>query len=225
MEEKSDYSYAIVGVSRTISPSGIDVPAGSGKFRLNRKVCFRSPVGSKHGRQQSSGIRGTISVSVRLNGGVMNSLPSLDSSGSSAQASEYPTWDKKRGHDRYQDLIDSNSSAVYSCDATGAITYFNNRAAVLWGREPGLGDTEDRFCSSRMLYRVDGKCLPHDQSPMADVLAGRVEGIFDAEAHIQRPDGKRIVVIVNIAPLIDDNGHIVGAVNSFRENPLRKHPK
>ena len=68
-----------------------------------------------------------------------------------------------------------------------------------------------------MLYRVDGSYLPHDQCPMAEVLAGKVAGVHDAEVHIQRPDGSRIVVIVNIAPLVDDNGAIVGAVNSFCE--------
>ena len=56
---------------------------------------------------------------------------------------------------------------------------------------------------------------------MAVVLAGNADGIYDAEAHIPRCDGTRIVVVVNIAPLIDDNGVIVGAVQSFRENPLR----
>lgn len=75
-----------------------------------------------------------------------------------------------------------------------------------------------------MMYRVDGSYLPHDQCPMADVLAGRVSGVYDGEVHVQRPDGSRVVVIVNIAPLVDDDGTIVGAVNSFREDPLRKRP-
>ena len=55
---------------------------------------------------------------------------------------------------------------------------------------------------------------------MADVLAGRVPGIYDAEVQIQRPDGSRVVVMVNVAPLIDDDSAIVGAVNSFRKNPM-----
>ena len=90
---------------------------------------------------------------------------------------------------------------------------------------PRVGTTEERFCGSRMLYRADGKYMPKDQSPMAEVLAGKVSGIFDSEVHFQRPDGKRVVVIVNIAPLIDDNGLVIGAVNGFRENPLRKHSR
>jgi PAS domain-containing protein len=123
---------------------------------------------------------------------------------------------------RYQSLRDSDSTGVYCCDATGMITYFNQQAADLWGRKPALGDTDERFCGSHMLYRVDGSFLPHDQCPMADVLAGKVPGIYDAEVHIERPDGSRVIVIVNIAPLIDDKGAVVGAVNSFCENPLRK---
>lgn len=39
---------------------------------------------------------------------------------------------------------------------------------------------------------------------MGDVLSGKVAGIHDAEVHIERPDGSRVIVIVNIAPLTDD---------------------
>jgi PAS domain S-box-containing protein len=126
---------------------------------------------------------------------------------------------------RYQALLNSDSTGIYSCDATGLITYYNKQAAELWGRQPIMGDTCERFCGSLMLFRLDGRYLPHDQSPMADVLAGKVAGIYDAEVHIQRPDGSRVVVIVNIAPLIDDNGIVAGAFCSFCENPLRKRRK
>ncbi len=124
---------------------------------------------------------------------------------------------------RYQALLEADSTGVYTCDATGVITYYNAQAAELWGRKPGLGDTDEKFCGSHMLFRTDGKFMPHHECPMADVLAGRAAGIFDAEVFVQRPDGSRIVVIVNIAPLVDDNGSIAGAVNSFCENPLRKN--
>ncbi len=54
------------------------------------------------------------------------------------------------------------------------------------------GATDESFCGPHKLYRMD-----------------------DAEVHIERPDGSRVVVIVNIAPLIDDSGTIVGAMNNF----------
>ena len=60
---------------------------------------------------------------------------------------------------------------------------------------------------------------------MNDVLAGKIPGVFDAEVYIYRPDGSYIVAIVNIAPLINDTGKIVGAAKSFCQHPLRKPTK
>ncbi len=40
--------------------------------------------------------------------------------------------------------------------------------------------------------------------------------------HIERPDGTRIIVIVNIAPLKDDQGEIRGAINCFYDVTERK---
>lgn len=64
--------------------------------------------------------------------------------------------------------------------------------------------------------------MPHDQCPMSDVLAGRVPGIHDGEVHIERPDGSRVIVIVNIAPLKDERGEIIGAINCFYDVTERK---
>ena len=112
-------------------------------------------------------------------------------------------------------LLPEASVAVYSCDASGVIQYYNNRAAELWGRSPPVGDTVERFCGAFALYRTDGSFMPHEYCPMADVLSGKVPGVFDAEVHVERPDKSRVIVIVNIAPMIDDDGKIVGAINSF----------
>lgn len=124
--------------------------------------------------------------------------------------------------DRYQTLFDLAPVAVYSCDASGVIHDYNSRAAELWGREPEVGDTDERFCGSLRMYRPDGSFMPHDQCPMGDVLAGRVPGIHDGEVHIERPDGSRVVVIVNIAPLKDELGEIIGAINCFYDITERK---
>ena len=151
-------------------------------------------------------------------------MPFIRGSSVSSDAAAH-NQQEPQGDARYQALLDSDSTGVYTCDAAGVITYFNKQATELWSRTPALGDTDEQFCGSHMMYRVDGSYMPHDQCPMADVLAGKVPGVFDGEVHVQRPDGSRIVVIVNIAPLVDDDGNIVGAVNSFRENPLRKRAK
>ncbi len=119
------------------------------------------------------------------------------------------------GPDRYRTLFDLAPVAVYSCDANGVIQEYNTRAAELWGRKPKPGDTDERFCGSFKMYRPDGSFMPHEQCPMGDVLSGKIPGMHDGEVHIERPDSSRIIVIVNIAPLTDDRGTIIGAINCF----------
>jgi signal transduction histidine kinase len=128
----------------------------------------------------------------------------------------------RENEERYRTLFDLAPVAVYSCDVSGVIRDYNNRAAELWGRKPQLGDTDERFCGSFKLYRPDGSFMPHEQCPMGDVLTGKIPGTHDAEVHIERPDGSRIIVIVNIAPLKDDRGEITGAINCFYDVTERK---
>jgi signal transduction histidine kinase/ActR/RegA family two-component response regulator len=124
---------------------------------------------------------------------------------------------------RYRALFHLAPVAVYSCDASGLIRDFNSRAAQLWGRKPAPGDTDERFCGSFRMYRQDGSFMPHEQCPMGDVLSGKVPGVHDGEVVIERPDGSRVVVIVNIAPLTDDRGEIIGAINCFYDVTERKN--
>ncbi|HKO31634.1 MAG TPA: PAS domain S-box protein, partial [Nitrospiraceae bacterium] len=117
--------------------------------------------------------------------------------------------------EHYRTLFELAPIAVYSCDASGVVREYNQRAAELWGRSPQPGDTGERFCGSFKMYRPDGSLMPHEQCPMGDVLSGRVPGIQNGEVHIERPDGSRVIVIVNIAPVADERGSIVGAINCF----------
>jgi signal transduction histidine kinase/ActR/RegA family two-component response regulator len=129
----------------------------------------------------------------------------------------------RESKDRYRTLFELAPVAVYSCHASGVIREYNQRAAQLWGRKPEPGDTDERFCGSFKLYRPDGSFMPHEQCPMGDVLTGKVPGVLDGEVLIERPDGSRITVIVNIAPLTDDRGEITGAINCFYDITERKN--
>jgi PAS domain S-box-containing protein len=111
---------------------------------------------------------------------------------------------------------------VYSCDAAGVIQTFNRRAAELWGREPAIGDATQQFCGSFRMFRPDGQPMPHDQCPMAEVVAGTLSEVRDGEVVIERPDGTRVTVIVNIRPLKNGDGQITGAINCFFDITERK---
>jgi PAS domain-containing protein len=94
--------------------------------------------------------------------------------------------------ERYRTLFDLGPVAVYSVDAAGVIQKFNRRLAELWGREPVPGDTDLRFCGSFRMFRPDGHFMPHEQCPMAEVVAGIVAEVRDGEVLIERPDGSRV---------------------------------
>ena len=123
--------------------------------------------------------------------------------------------------ERYRTLFDLGPVAVYSCDAAGVIQEFNRRAVELWGRA-AVGDTDERFCGSFKLFRPDGSFMPHEQCPMAEVVAGTLSEARDAEVLIERPDGSRITVVVNIRPLKNERGEVTGAINCFYDITARK---
>ena len=117
--------------------------------------------------------------------------------------------------ERYRVLFELSPFAIYSIDAQGVIQDFNRGAVELWGREPKADDTEERFCGAFKLFRPDGSYMPHEQCPMAQVVNGEITEARDAEVIIERADGSRVTVLVNIRPLLGENGKIVGAVNCF----------
>jgi len=128
----------------------------------------------------------------------------------------------RKSEERFRTLFELGPVAVYSCDASGVIQDFNRRAAELWMREPTLDDTNERFCGSYKLFRPDGTLLPHGECPMADVVSGRIPEVCDGEVLIERPDGSRVSVVVNIRPITNDHGQITGAINCFYDITHRK---
>lgn len=100
--------------------------------------------------------------------------------------------------------------AVYTTDAEGRITFYNEAAARFWGREPEI--LKEKWCGSLRLYRTDGTPLPLDACPMAQTLKTGVP-VRGVEAVVERPDGSRIVFVPYPTPLFDDKGRLTGAVN------------
>lgn len=128
----------------------------------------------------------------------------------------------QRSEERYRTLFNLGPMAVYTIDTSGVIQQYNRQAAELWGREPALGDTDQRFCGSFKMFRPDGSFMPHDQFPMAEVASGKVSAVRNGEVLIERPDGSHVTVLVNIRPLKNDQGELTGAINCFYDITERK---
>lgn len=113
-------------------------------------------------------------------------------------------------------VLDAIPGAVYLCDHEGWIVRYNAEAVELWGQSPALEEKRKRFCGSHRLFLVDGTPLAHEDCPMAAAVQTGV-ATRNTEVIIERPDGSRFVVLVNIRALRDQNGRIQGAINCFQE--------
>src|SRR5919197_1895348 len=107
-------------------------------------------------------------------------------------------------------ILEALPAAIYTTDAAGRITSFNDEAVRFSGRAPQLGS--DSWCVTWKLYCPNGTPLPHDQCPMAIALReGRpVRGI---SAIAERPDGTRVHFMPYPTPIKDASGKVIGAVN------------
>ena len=130
-----------------------------------------------------------------------------------------PAGASLRGDDYFRKVLDDLPAAIYTTDAKGRITYYNEAAATLWGHRPQLGKSE--WCGSWKLYWPDGTPLPHGQCPMALALKEK-RPIRGMEAVAERPDGTRVPFIPYPTPLYNKTGRLVGAVNMLVDITDRK---
>jgi PAS domain S-box-containing protein len=118
---------------------------------------------------------------------------------------------KVRDSERHlRQIIDVLPAAIYTTDAEGRVTMFNEAAATFAGRTPQLGT--DSWCVTWRLFWPDGTPMPHDQCPMATAVKER-RPVRGMEGIVERPDGTRRRFIPYPTPLFDSSGAMVGAVN------------
>lgn len=114
--------------------------------------------------------------------------------------------------EKVHQLLDALPTAAYTCDKTGLITYYNQAAADLWGREPSLNSLDDRFCGSFNLFDQDGTPISHDSCWMA-VAINESKIIYGKEIVIECPDGTRKTALAHANPILGRSSEITGAIN------------
>jgi two-component system sensor histidine kinase UhpB len=118
-------------------------------------------------------------------------------------------------------LLEHVPVGVYTCNQEGLIEYYNPRAAEIWGRAPVIRDPMQRYCGSLALYYTDGTPMPFEENIMAQVVStGIPQG--NQEVVIGRPDGTKLIALINVAPLRNERGEIIGAVNCMLDISGRK---
>jgi PAS domain S-box-containing protein len=129
--------------------------------------------------------------------------------------------ERQRVEEQFREVATLLPAAVYLCDASGLIKWYNARAVELWGREPDSASTDERFYGSYKIYHPDGTFIPHWETPIAELLRTGIP-VHNRELMVERPDGSRITVLVNIAPIKNEQGEVIGAINCFEDITERK---
>jgi PAS domain S-box-containing protein len=124
----------------------------------------------------------------------------------------------RRQGERYREFLEALGVAVYTTDAKGRITFFNQAAAAFWGRRPEIGE---EWCGSWRIYHPDGRPMPHAECPMAIALKENRE-VRGSQAIAERPDGTRVAFVPYPTPLRNDRGELIGAVNVLVDITERK---
>lgn len=121
---------------------------------------------------------------------------------------------QKNSEEPLRKLLSAMPVGVCTFDAQGRITFYNPKAAEIWGWEPKLD--AQRFTGAKALFHLDGSPLSPANSPMAAaILEGRSQR--NCEFLLERPSGTRIVVRANIDPLHDPEGRPAGAIHVFED--------
>ncbi len=117
------------------------------------------------------------------------------------------------------DILELLPVAVCICDLDGRILQYNSRAVEIWGRTPKPGETHEHFTAEARFYSSEGQRLP--KSRVSKVLRSG-QAIRNEEVLVDKADGARIAVLIDIDPLLDARGKMVGVVTCFQDVTERK---
>jgi PAS domain S-box-containing protein len=127
--------------------------------------------------------------------------------------------DETNSHEQqFRDVLQALPAAIYTTDASGRITFFNQACIDFAGHVPDIGDM---WCVSWKLFGPDGTPLPHEECPMAIALREN-RPVRNLELIAERPDGSRIRFMPYPTPLRDADGRLIGAVNMLIDITTRR---
>lgn len=127
--------------------------------------------------------------------------------------------ERKQAERHLASLVEGLPAAVFTTDAEGLITHYNQAAVDLWHCRPTPG--APYWCGSWRLTGSDGRPMPDHECPLRQALAqGRP--VLGLEAMIRRQDGTQIPVTHHSTPLRNEAGEVFGTVNMLVDLTERK---
>lgn len=117
--------------------------------------------------------------------------------------------------DLYKNLLDNLSEGVYFTDTHRHIQYWNKGAERITGY--AAEEVVGKCCASNILMHtdLDGQSLCHGHCPL---LATMRDGEHRSEKlFLRHKEGHRVPVFTLTAPIRDDNGVVIGGLETFHD--------
>jgi PAS domain S-box-containing protein len=135
-----------------------------------------------------------------------------------AEVVSRPDW-AVGNNEFYKHLLDNLYDGVYFVDRDRRITYWNRAAEELTGFS--ADEVVGRCCFDNLLNHTDhcGEQLCHGRCPLHFTIEDGVSR--EADVFLCHKQGHRVSVSVRAAPIYDDQGCIVGAIEIFSDNTAK----
>jgi PAS domain S-box-containing protein len=120
----------------------------------------------------------------------------------------------RQSEERLERIIETTPGGIVILDTAGAITFANAAAERI------LGPTRSVIIGRRYndpvwkITTVDGRPIPDEQLPFVRAIRAG-QPVLGIELAVERPDGDRVILFVNLAPLRDLKQQVIGVVASF----------
>ncbi len=116
----------------------------------------------------------------------------------------------------YKTLLDNLHDGVYFVDRNRTITYWNKGAERITGYK--ATEVVGKSCSDNILVHVDkdGHSLCTTICPLKNVMNDGRER--NEELFLHHKDGHRVPITIRVIPIYDDQGEMIGGVETFTDN-------
>lgn len=116
-----------------------------------------------------------------------------------------------RERDFLRRLLQTSPVGIVFVDRRGQIAFANRQAEVVLGLEVSYIEGQPYNAPAWQITDIDGGLFSDEQLPFRRVLQTG-KPAFGIQHAIARPDGRRVLLSINAAPIFDHNGEVDGVV-------------
>ncbi len=121
-----------------------------------------------------------------------------------------------RERDFLQRVMETSPAGIVFVDRQGQITFANRQAEAVLGLQASQIRGRHYNAPEWQITDFDGRPFPDEQLPFRQVLETG-KPVFDVQHAIAGPDGQRVLLSINAAPIFDPAGEVDGMVATVED--------